>query len=125
MNVPADLRYTSDHEWARASAEGVQVGITAFAADQLGAVVFVELPKVGDHIKAGSAFGQVESTKSVSDLYAPLSGKVVAVNAALESSPEQVNDDPYGAGWMIQLAPDDPDAVHGLLSADGYRALIG
>ncbi len=125
MNIPSELHYTSDHEWARQTAEGVQVGITAFAAEQLGAVVFVELPKVGDRIAAGGAFGQVESTKSVSDLYAPLSGKVVAVNAALESAPEQVNDDPYGAGWMITLAPDDANAVAGLLDADAYRALIG
>lgn len=122
MSIPAQLRYTKDHEWTNGASGDVKVGITAFAAEQLGSVVFVELPAVGTVLKAGETFGQVESTKSVSDLYAPISGTVTAVNSALEDAPELINDDPYGEGWMIELAVEG-DASE-LLDAAAYAALI-
>lgn len=124
-SVPAALKYTKEHEWARDDNGQVVVGITSFAADQLGSVVYVELPKVGTRVAAGAVFGQVESTKSVSDLYAPVAGEVVAVNDALDGSPELVNDSPYGDGWMIGIRPDDAGWAAGLLDADAYAALIG
>ena len=117
MSIPADLRYTRDHEWTQADGDGLKVGITAFAADQLGSVVFVELPAIGTVLKAGEAFGQVESTKSVSDLYAPVSGTVTDVNTALEDAPELINEAPYAAGWMLVLKPIDATEVDGLLDA--------
>ena len=124
MDVPGDLRYTEDHEWLRLDAgEGV-VGITAYAADELGDVVYVELPKVGRRLQRAEAFGVIESVKTASDLYAPVSGEVVAVNEALAGSPELVNSDPYGEGWMIRVRPDDGAASEGLLDADAYRSLI-
>ncbi len=122
MSIPAQLHYTKDHEWTDGASGDVKVGITAFAADQLGSVVFVELPAVGTVLTAGETFGQVESTKSVSDLYAPLSGTVTAVNSALEDAPELINEDPYGAGWMIQLSVDG--GADELLDAAGYAAII-
>jgi glycine cleavage system H protein len=103
-NVPEDLRYTQEHEWARREGDRVRIGITAFAQEQLGDVVFVELPKTGARVTKRQSFGVVESVKAVSDLYAPVSGEVVEVNAALPSSPETVNRDPYGEGWMIVVA---------------------
>jgi glycine cleavage system H protein len=103
-NVPEDLRYTQEHEWARREGDRVRIGITAFAQEQLGDVVFVELPKMGARVTKRQSFGVVESVKAVSDLYAPVSGEVVEVNAALPSSPETVNRDPYGEGWMIVVA---------------------
>jgi len=104
LEYPQDLRYTPEHEWVRAGSDGVvRVGITAFAQDALGDIVFVSLPAVGDSVTAGDTCGEVESTKSVSDLYAPLSGEVVAVNEALDSAPELVNTDPYGQGWMYDV----------------------
>lgn len=122
---PDELRYTSEHEWVKATDTGTVIfGITAYAQEALGDIVFVSLPGVGSRVEAGSACGEVESTKSVSDLYAPLSGAVVSVNSTLDSAPETVNSDPYGAGWMVELQPDDAGALEGLLSAADYRALV-
>lgn len=119
-SYPTDLRYTHDHEWLRASGARWRVGITQFAVDALGDVTLVELPKEGDLVTKGQRFGTVESVKSVSDLYAPVSGKVVAVNAALKDSPEQVNAEPYGAGWMIEVEPSEKAELDELLSPDAY-----
>ncbi len=123
MDIPADLRYSSDHEWVRASGDRVRVGITDYAQDALGDVVFVQLPALGDQVAAGGTLGEVESTKSVSEVYAPVDGEVVAVNEALASAPELLNQDPYGEGWICELAPSDADATGSLLDADAYRAL--
>jgi glycine cleavage system H protein len=125
LEYPRDLRYTPEHEWVRTEAEGViRVGITAFAQDALGDVVYVSLPSVGDTISAGDSCGEVESTKSVSDLYAPLSGEVVAINQALDSAPELVNSDPYGQGWMYDVKLNDSSSVETLLDLESYRALL-
>jgi glycine cleavage system H protein len=123
MNVPEDLRYSSDHEWLRVEAETVRVGITDFAQDNLGDVVFVQVPEVGAHVAAGESFGEIESTKSVSDLYAPVSGTVVEVNNDLEATPELVNRDPYGDGWICIVRPDDSGQAGSLLDAAAYVAL--
>lgn len=123
MNVPEDLRYSSDHEWARASEGRIRVGITDYAQDALGDVVFVDLPALGTSVDAGGMIGEVESTKSVSEIYAPLAGEVVAVNDVLSASPEQLNTDPYGEGWICEIVPSDPSAVDGLLDAAAYRQL--
>lgn len=122
---PADLRYTSDHEWLRSS-EGktVRVGITSYAQEALGDVVYVSLPAVGDAVSAGESCGEVESTKSVSDLYAPLDGTVTAVNEALEATPELVNSDPYGEGWMYEVELADGVDTDGLLDAEAYQAQL-
>ena len=122
--VPADLRYTKEHEWARREGDRARVGITAYAQEQLGDVVFVELPKVGARVSAMKTFGVVESVKAVSDLYAPLTGEVVAVNEALSKQPEVVNRDPYGDGWMVVIALADPAEYDALLSAEAYERLI-
>jgi glycine cleavage system H protein len=122
MNVPDDLAYSSDHEWVRTDGARARVGITDYAQDALGDVVYVQLPEVGTTVSAGDAVGEVESTKSVSDIYAPVSGTVVEVNADLADTPERLNDDPYGEGWMFVIEAADGDA--GLLDADAYRALI-
>ncbi len=125
LQYPADLRYTTDHEWVKDQGDGVvRVGITAFAQDALGDVVYVSLPAVGDTVTAGDACGEVESTKSVSDLYAPLAGEVTAVNDALDSTPELVNSDPYGEGWMYELKLDDADAASGLQDVDAYTSSL-
>ena len=122
---PEDLRYTAEHEWVRATESGTVVfGITDFAQDALGDIVYVSLPSVGDIVAAGAACGEVESTKSVSDIYAPLAGEVVARNETLDGAPETVNSDAYGAGWMVELRPAEPSAVDALLSAADYRALV-
>jgi glycine cleavage system H protein len=118
---PDDLRYTRQHEWVRTEGGRARVGITAYAQDALGDIVFVSLPEPGSMVDAGSAVGEVESTKSVSDLFAPISGTVVERNEALESTPELVNSDPYGQGWMFEVEPADPAAVDALLTADQYR----
>ena len=123
MKIPAELRYSSDHEWALASGDVVRVGITDYAQDALGDVVYVELPTVGASLAAGDALGEVESTKSVSEIYAPVSGVVSAVNEALTASPEIINDDPYGAGWICELTMSDASQYGALLDANGYRAL--
>jgi glycine cleavage system H protein len=126
LEYPEDLRYTPEHEWVRAGDGGVvRVGITSFAQDALGDVVYVSLPAVGDTVAAGDACGEVESTKSVSDLFAPLSGEVTGVNEALDSSPELVNSDPYGEGWMYELRLDDTSQVDGLLDQAAYREQLG
>lgn len=128
MNVPSELRFTSEHEWiAVRSDDLVRVGITDYAQDALGDVVFVELPTVGAEVSDGQMFGEVESTKSVSEIYAPLAGTVVAVNDALADNPALLNDDPYGDGWICEVRVSSGDAaalVADLLDADGYRALI-
>ena len=124
MNVPDELRYTSDHEWARVEDGRVRVGITDYAQDALGDVVFVQLPDVGSRIEAGSSFGEVESTKSVSDLYAPITGTVAEANTDLADAPQRINEDPYGEGWICLIDPEDASAVDALLDAEGYRALI-
>ena len=121
--TPTDLRYTQEHEWARDEQGRVRVGITQYAQDALGDVVYVDLPATGTHIDRGQPFGEVESTKSVSDLYAPLSGTIVERNESLESSPELVNSDPYGEGWMVLLEPDGEEGLDGLLSAEQYEQL--
>ncbi|HYZ67862.1 MAG TPA: glycine cleavage system protein GcvH [Mycobacterium sp.] len=126
--IPADLSYTEEHEWVQRTGDAtVRVGITDYAQSALGDVVFVQLPDVGAEVTAGESFGEVESTKSVSDLYAPVSAKVVAVNGDLEANPQLVNSDPYGEGWLIELEVDGSsldDALDGLLDADGYRATV-
>jgi glycine cleavage system H protein len=124
MNVPEDLRYTSDHEWARLEDGKIRIGITDYAQDALGDVVFVQLPEPGTAVGAGQSFSEVESTKSVSDVYAPVAGTVVEINAELTETPQRLNDDPYGEGWLCVIEPTDPAAVAALLDAEGYRALI-
>ena len=123
-NVPGELRYTKEHEWAKLEGDNARVGITAFAQKQLGDVVFVELPKVGAKITAMKTFGVVESVKAVSDLFAPLSGEVVEVNAELPKKPEVVNADPYGKGWMIVIKLSDAKEWDGLMPAGDYEKLI-
>ncbi len=123
MDVPDDLRYSTDHEWARSVGDRVKVGITDYAQDALGDVVFVDLPTVGAAVEAGGVLGEVESTKSVSEIYAPIGGEVVAVNAALADAPETLNADPYGEGWICEILASDPAAVNSLLDPAGYRQL--
>lgn len=125
---PDDLRYTAEHEWVRnpGDADGsVRMGITHYAQEQLGDIVYVQLPDVGTQVTAGEPCGELESTKSVSDLYAPVSGQVVARNDELDQAPEQLNTDPYGAGWMIEIEPADPAELDSLLEADEYRTQLG
>jgi glycine cleavage system H protein len=127
--IPPDLHYTAEHEWVRRTGENtVRVGITDFAQSSLGDVVFVQLPEVGTDVTAGESFGEVESTKSVSDLYAPVSAKVVAVNRDLEASPQLLNSDPYGGGWLLDLEADGGDALEqeftALLDAEAYRGTL-
>ncbi|GAB4274002.1 MAG: glycine cleavage system protein GcvH [Coriobacteriia bacterium] len=121
---PSELRYEKEHTWARVEGDTAVVGITDFAQDQLGEVVYVDLPDVGEEIVAGETFGEVESVKSVSDLYAPVSGEVVKVNEALEDAPETVNEDCYGEGWMIEVRMSDPAEVDNLLTAEEYERYI-
>ncbi|GAA4252268.1 glycine cleavage system protein GcvH [Dactylosporangium darangshiense] len=122
--IPEDLRYTAEHEWLAPAGEGTfKVGITHFAQDSLGDIVFVQLPEAGATFEAGAALGEVESTKSVSEIYSPVSGEVVAVNPALESTPELINSDPYGEGWLVEVKPADPAAVDALLDAKAYGEL--
>jgi glycine cleavage system H protein len=123
-NVPADLKYTREHEWAKVEGDRVRIGITAFAQEQLGDVVFVELPKVGARVSAMKGFGVVESVKAVSDLFAPLTGEVVEVNGELTKKPETVNTDPYGQGWMIVIKYADAKELDTLLSPADYQSLI-
>ncbi|HZL05881.1 MAG TPA: glycine cleavage system protein GcvH [Coriobacteriia bacterium] len=121
---PADLRYDKEHEWVSLDGDVATIGISAFAQDQLGEVVYVDLPASGDMLLTGESFGEIESVKSVSELFAPVSGEIVDVNAVLEDTPEIVNEDPYGAGWMVKVRLDDPSEVDGLMSADEYEAFI-
>ena len=123
--IPASLKYTKDHEWARGDGGEVVVGITAFAVEQLGDITLVNLDvKVGDAVTEGKAFGTIESVKTLSDLFAPVSGKVVKINGELESKPELVNDDCYGKGWMVAIAPSDPKALAGLLDDKAYAKVV-
>jgi len=124
--TPEGLRYTKDHEWAKKDGDLVVVGITHYAQDQLGDVVFVDLPDVGRQVSAGDVFGEVESTKSVSELFAPVDGEVVAVNDAVADSPELINSDPYGEGWLIEIsvAGEGGDPIGQLMDADAYQALV-
>jgi glycine cleavage system H protein len=124
---PDELKYTSEHEWVRAPGEAdgsVRVGITDYAQDALGDIVYASLPAVGDEVTAGSTCGELESTKSVSDVYAPVSGEVVARNESLDATPELVNSDPYGGGWLFEVVPSDPAELDGLLDAAGYQATL-
>ncbi len=125
MNIPEDLQYTKSHEWVRIEGDTATIGITDHAQDELGDVVFVELPDEGATFDAGESFGTVESVKAVSDLYTPVGGEVVEVNSSLEDAPEKINDDPYGEGWICELTLDDPGELDGLLDAAAYRALTG
>jgi glycine cleavage system H protein len=122
--IPDDLRYTAEHEWVKVVDGGVRIGITDHAQEALGDIVFVTLPAPGTEVEAGQSLGEVESTKSVSDVYAPLSGEVVARNDVLDARPELVNADPYGEGWMIELRPTDPAAIDSLLDAAAYGKLV-
>jgi glycine cleavage system H protein len=125
---PDDLKYTQEHEWVRSPGEAdgsVRIGITHYAQDQLGDIVYVSLPSMGQSVSAGAACGELESTKSVSDVYAPVDGEVVAVNESLDATPELVNSDPYGGGWLFELVPSDPAAVDALLDAAAYQAGLG
>ncbi len=124
MNVPDDLRYTSDHEWARSEDTGLRIGITDYAQDALGDIVFVQLPEPGAKVTAGESFAEVESTKSVSDIFAPVSGTVGEINQDLTDSPQRLNDDPYGEGWLCVIVPEEGADTEGLLDAEGYRKLI-
>jgi len=121
---PEDLRYTSEHEWARREGEAVRVGITHFAQDSLGDIVYVDIPGPGTAVNAGQPFGEVESTKSVSDLFSPVTGEIVERNGALEEAPELVNQDPYGKGWMIVITPSQPAQLDTLLTAEQYEAFL-
>jgi glycine cleavage system H protein len=124
LEYPSGLRYTAEHEWVRADGDVLRIGITSFAQEALGDVVYVSLPTVGDAVVAGDTCGEVESTKSVSDLYAPVTGEVTAVNSALDSTPELVNSDPYGEGWMYELRPTDAGAADELLDVEGYTSQL-
>ena len=124
MKVPEDRRYTKDHEWALLDGDRVRIGITDYAQDALGDVVFVQLPAVGTVVEAGGACSEVESTKSVSDIYAPVAGTVVEVNAELTEAPQRLNEDPYGAGWIFAIEPSTPAALDDLLDAGAYSTLI-
>lgn len=124
MNIPVELSYTKDHEWVLAEDDRVKVGITDYAQDALGDVVFVQLPAVGDTVAAGDVLGEVESTKSVSEIYAPVAGTVSEVNLALEDTPELLNSEPYGQGWLVVITATDPAAVESLMNAQAYATLI-
>ncbi len=123
MDIPSELRYSSDHEWVRVEGATATIGITEYAQDALGDVVFVEMPDAGLVVAAGDSFSEVESTKSVSDIYAPITGSIAEVNAELESQPELLNSDPYGAGWICRIEISDPSELDGLMDAEAYRAL--
>ena len=124
MQIPENLRYSNDHEWALLEGTTVRVGITDYAQDALGDVVFVELPEVGSTVSVGGPLGEVESTKSVSEIYAPVGGTVVAVNEGTSAAPELINADPYGTGWLVEIEVTGPDAVAELLDAEAYRTLL-
>jgi len=124
MQIPDDLRYSSDHEWIRLEDGKARIGITDYAQDALGDIVFVDLPEVGAQVSAGESISEVESTKSVSDIYAPVAGTVAEVNTDLADAPERLNEDPYGEGWIFVLTVDDAEQVTGLLDAAAYRALV-
>jgi glycine cleavage system H protein len=124
VEIPEVLKYTKEHEWARVEDDIVIIGITDYAQDALGEIIYIELPSEGDEVTKGETFGAVESTKSVSDLYAPISGEVVEVNEALLDSPEAINEDPYGEGWMVKVKPYDPSELEDLMYSDEYTEFI-
>jgi len=124
MSIPKDLRYSEEHEWAKVEGDKIRVGITDFAQHELGDIVFVELPEVGTELKVNEAFGSVESVKTVSELYAPVSGKVVEINSELEDSPELVNESPYEKAWMIVIEPSDTSELEKLLTAEQYEEMV-
>lgn len=124
MDIPSELRYSPDHEWVRVEDGRVRTGITDYAQDALGDVVFVDLPEVGTQVEQGASCSEVESTKSVSEIYAPVGGTIVEVNGELADNPQRLNDDPYGEGWIFVIEPADEAQLGGLLDAEGYRALI-
>lgn len=125
MNYPADLKYSKDHEWVKAEGDIATVGITAYAQGELGDIVYVEVETVGEKLAAGEIFGTVEAVKTVSDLFMPVSGEIIEFNSSLESSPESVNYDPYGAGWMIKIRMSDPSDLGKLLTAEAYSKSLG
>lgn len=125
MNFPGELKYTSDHEWVRVEGDVATIGITEFAQSELGDIVFVEIETVGDTLNAHDVFGTVEAVKTVSDLYLPVSGDIIEKNADLDSNPQNVNEDPYGNGWMIKVKMSNPSEVDGLLTAEAYAAIAG
>ena len=125
MNIPSNLQYTKDHEWAKIENGVATIGITDFAQGELGDIVFVELPEVGKSFNAGDAFGTIEAVKTVTDLFSPISGKIVAINEGLDSDPGKVNSDPYGDGWLVKIRLSDPDEKDGLLSSIAYEEIIG
>ena len=124
MEFPEDLRYTKEHEWARAEGARIRVGITDFAQDALGDVVYVDLPEVGASVEADQPFGEVESTKSVSDVFSPVSGTIVECNPLIDERPELVNEQPYADGWLVVIEPSDPAQVESLMDASGYRSFL-
>lgn len=124
MNIPAELKYTKDHEWVKIDGEIATVGITDFAQQELGDIVYIEIESIGETLDAEEVFGTVEAVKTVSDLFMPLSGEVLEFNAALEDTPESVNDDPYKSGWMIKVKIEDPSQISDLLDFDAYKQLI-
>ena len=125
MNIPDNLKYTKDHEWLRVEGEFGVVGITDFAQGELGDIVFIEIGTLGETLKKGEAFGTIEAVKTVSDIFMPVSGEVLEVNPEIESSPELVNKDPYGKGWMIRIKIADPTEINDLLTPEAYRTLVG
>jgi glycine cleavage system H protein len=125
MNIPADLRYTKDHEWVRLEGDTATVGITDFAQRELGDIVYVDVETEGETLQAGEVFGTVEAVKTVADLYMPISGTVKSLNSALQDAPENVNSDPYGEGWMIKITLSNPEELSGLMDAESYTALVG
>lgn len=125
MEFPGDLKYSKEHEWVRLEGDVAVIGITEFAQDELGDIVYVEQPKVGDRVAQNEQFGVVESVKTVSDLYSPVSGEVIEVNDDVTSSPEALNKDPYGAGWIIKVKTEDAAELDSLLSADDYKTMVG
>lgn len=124
MNIPQELKYTSEHEWVRLEGDVAYVGITDYAQEQLGDIVFVDIPSVGETLDANEVFGTIEVVKTVSDLFLPVAGEILEQNESLEDNPEQVNKDPYGKGWLIKVKPADVNDLNGLLDADGYKAVI-
>jgi glycine cleavage system H protein len=124
LNFPENVRYTKDHEWARKEGDIVVAGISDYAQDQLGDVVYVELPQVGDRFENGEVFGTVESVKAVSEMFIPIAGEIAAINAALSDTPDVVNADPYGAGWMIHIKPSDPAALETLMTREAYLDML-
>ena len=124
LNLPDDLRYTDDHEWAKAEGEKVKIGITDYAQDQLGEIIFVEVPEVGDTLDKGANFGSLESVKAVSDMVMPVGGEVLAVNTALEDAPELLNQDPYSGGWILEIKPGEPSELDQLMDKNAYLEML-